>query len=177
MWGMKDLIKRPPTDVEPRRSGQRVVTSYLTSVYEPGALKKTGDSIYELMLPHLDSIDAIAFRGSSGAALAYPLSVMTSKPLIHVRKELGHSWRKVEGLYGAKRIAVVDDFVASGDTIRIIWEEIVAAYKTDGYPVPEFSHLFLYAARFDDSDEQIRGKLGDIVANSNIQLAWTDSRR
>lgn len=68
--------------------------------------------------------DAIAFRGSSGAALAFPLSVALQVPLIHSRKEASHTSIRVEGATRAKRILIVDDLVCTGDTMQRIESDI-----------------------------------------------------
>lgn len=70
--------------------------------------------------------DAIAFRGVSGALLGAPLSYLTGKPMIVVRKpsESSHAVLTVEGDRGARTYVIVDDFIESGRTARIIREEI-----------------------------------------------------
>jgi hypothetical protein len=71
--------------------------------------------------------DVIAFRGFSGASIAFPLSYETGIPLLLVRKtwddgrpsDSSHGWA-VEGDHriDIKRYLILDDFVCSGDTIR-----------------------------------------------------------
>lgn len=152
------------------REGTSVRSSYLHSVYDPEAFQRTVDITVELMRPHLADFDAIVFRGSSGAALAYPLGYLLKKPLVHVRKELGHAYSKVEGLYGAKRIAIVDDFVASGSTLRTIVEELVAGYAERGYAPPVLTHLFLYSDRC--SASEVRVAVGKILEGCEIHLSY-----
>lgn len=154
------------------REGTTVSSSYLHSVYDPEAFQHTVELIVEMMKPHLDGFDAIAFRGSSGAALAYPLGYLLKKPLIHVRKELGHAYSHVEGLMGAKRIAIVDDFVASGNTLRTLMEKLVAGYAERGYAAPVLSHLFLYAERCTSSEGDVRGAVGEILEGCEIHIAY-----
>ena len=66
--------------------------------------------------------DAIAFTGSSGAALAYPISFLLGVPLICVRKSTkdNHSGLKLEGAVSASKYIIVDDFIQSGRTINKI---------------------------------------------------------
>lgn len=65
--------------------------------------------------------DAIAFTGSSGAALAYPLSYLLKLPLIHVRKGSSHyGGGKIEGTISSKRYIIIDDFIETGASIRRI---------------------------------------------------------
>lgn len=63
--------------------------------------------------------DAIAFTGSSGAALAYPISYLLGVPLICVRKSIrdNHSGLKLEGAVSAPKYIIIDDFIESGRTI------------------------------------------------------------
>lgn len=69
-------------------------------------------------------VDAIAFSGSSGCAVAFHLAVQHQIPLIYVRKpdEKAHG-EKVECNSSAdiRRYLIVDDFVFTGETVvRII---------------------------------------------------------
>jgi len=65
--------------------------------------------------------DAIAFTGSSGAALAYPLSYLLKLPLIHVRKGSSHYGQgKIEGTISSRRYLIIDDFIDTGASIRRI---------------------------------------------------------
>jgi hypothetical protein len=65
--------------------------------------------------------DAIAFCGFSGGPIAGILSHRLSIPLIAVRKkgEKYHGCNPI-GLTGADRYIIIDDLIASGDTIRWI---------------------------------------------------------
>lgn len=171
---MPDTFVAPKPKGGPwRKEGEtNVSSSYLHSVYEPEAFQRTVDIIVELMRPHVGDFDAIAFRGSSGAALAYPVAYLLKKPLIHVRKDLGHSYSKLEGLMGARRIAIVDDFVASGTTLRTIMQELVDGYLEKGYAAPVLAHLFLYAERCSSSEGSVRGTVGEILEGCEIHLAY-----
>jgi adenine/guanine phosphoribosyltransferase-like PRPP-binding protein len=83
--------------------------------------------------------DAIAFRGVSGAALAFPLSLALKKPLICIRKGSSHYGRKFEGCISAKTYIIVDDFIETGQTIEAIIKEI-SKIKPNAVPVG----IFLY---------------------------------
>lgn len=166
------MEKTAPLPKPAPREGTTVSSSYLHSVYDPESFQRTVELTVELMKPNLDGFDAIVFRGSSGAALAYPVAYLLKKPLLHVRKELGHSYSKLEGLYGAKRIAIVDDFVSSGDTLRTIMQEVVAGYAERGYAAPVLTHLFLYAERCSSSEGAVRGAVGEILEGCEIHLAY-----
>ncbi len=76
--------------------------------------------------------DAIAFRGMSGCLFASVLAYELRKPMIMIRKRLkeseyrtdSHSCKIVEGDRAAKTFLIVDDFIATGTTVREICKEI-----------------------------------------------------
>ena len=74
------------------------------------------------------NFEAIAFTGTSGAAMAYPVSVATGIPLICVRKDAEgtHSNRLVEGSSNidVTSYIIVDDFITTGTTIKTIISKI-----------------------------------------------------
>ena len=76
--------------------------------------------------------EAIAFRGMSGALISIPLALKMGKTMIMVRKEEDdcHSDYPVEGDTQAKRYVIVDDFVASGDTVKAI-KKAIAKFAPD----------------------------------------------
>lgn len=86
----------------------------------PKALKK----VREFRRKH--PFDAIAFTGSSGAALSYLLSYQLKVPLVCVRKngDGSHYRAPLEGVVGFKRYIIVDDLISSGNTIRRISNRI-----------------------------------------------------
>jgi len=76
---------------------------------------------------------AFAFSGMSGALVAPLLAYRTHKTMIMVRKpktkddegnSSDHSYLRVEGDAAAQRYIIVDDFTASGRTLRHIVKEI-----------------------------------------------------
>lgn len=75
--------------------------------------------------------DAIAFTGTSGAALAYPLSYLLGIPLICIRKSIrdNHFGSKLEGFVTAKKYIIVYDFIESGRTINKIYKSIKSENK------------------------------------------------
>lgn len=84
--------------------------------------------------------DAIAFRGSSGSSLAFPVSVMTGIDLIYVRKEKQHHGMPVEGTSkNVRRYIILDDFISRGDTMRSILGAINHLNK-DEYDEKEHAH-------------------------------------
>ena len=99
-------------------------TEYLHSL-DPGRLKKEID----LAVKSLRSVkfDSIAFTGVSGALAAPAIAARLKKGLIVVRKkEYAHSRYTVEGhrLYTKQRYIIIDDFPASGRTVKNIQKAI-----------------------------------------------------
>lgn len=103
----------------------RFGTAYLESVYgSPLKYKRLIDKIAKrlITLKKKKSFGAIAFRGASGSALAYPLSARLNIPLIYVRKSIepSHGF-SIEGTQrNIKRYVIIDDFLESGRTIKAI---------------------------------------------------------
>ena len=66
----------------------KIESVYLHTIYEPNRFKKTVDNTIKAInsLNKEKKINAIAFTGTSGAALAYPVSYATGIPLLCVRK-------------------------------------------------------------------------------------------
>lgn len=100
----------------------RIISDYLVGVMDPKLLKDRVRELQRKLKPHC--FEAIAFSGTSGAALAFPLSLAMKKPLLLVRKDVSylnhHSSCLVEGALDAKTYVIVDDFVSSGGTIKHI---------------------------------------------------------
>lgn len=102
----------------------RIQTSYLDKVYRVSKFTKTIDRATKALkaFHKKNPFDAIAFTGTSGAALAYPLSYKLGIPLICIRKSVAdnHSGMRLEGCVSAKRYIIVDDCIESGSTVRKI---------------------------------------------------------
>lgn len=113
-----------------------VQTDYLSCVYRVDKFQETVENTIraaERMMRRYP-FEAIAFTGTSGAALAYILSHWLKVPLICVRKtaEGSHfpSWfGNLEGHVEAKTYMIVDDFISSGATIDRIRDEIAKKSK------------------------------------------------
>ena len=105
-------------------------SSYLYCIYHnPEEYRRLIKRITKkvLLLKKTLKFHAIAFRGTSGAAMAYPISAATSIPLICVHKPVDKSHGGlVEGSskIDVKKYIIIDDFIATGATIRAIIKEI-----------------------------------------------------
>jgi len=102
--------------------------------------------------------DAIAFRGSSGAALAFVASIAMQIPIIFVRKndESNHG-NPVESNSRTpiKKYIIVDDFVCSGKTLQAILDGIRKISKQQAMAEPKCVGAFLYSDPGCDTDYQI----------------------
>jgi adenine/guanine phosphoribosyltransferase-like PRPP-binding protein len=120
-----------------RKITHSIQTNYLDKVYSKQFLDLVPEAIkiitaYRKKHP----FDAIAFTGSSGAAIAFPLSFFLKLPLIHIRKDdKNHYGKPIEGTISSKKYLIVDDLIASGATIRNIVKTINKEYKHKAKPV------------------------------------------
>jgi orotate phosphoribosyltransferase len=108
----------------------------LKKVFNPKRLKKVVARAAKKIkkLQKTLKFDAIAFRGQSGAGIAYPVSMVTGIPLIHVRKETckGTHGQPVEGPnYRVKRYVILDDFIGQGTTVNTIIKKIDRQCRQD----------------------------------------------
>lgn len=104
-----------------------IASSYLSDFLDPALLLPSVRLVAKALQPY--EYEALAFRGMSGALIASPLSILTGKPLILVRKNRDcHSFRITEGFgidsSNSFRYIVVDDLISKGNTARAIVKEI-----------------------------------------------------
>jgi adenine/guanine phosphoribosyltransferase-like PRPP-binding protein len=139
------------------RAKTHVYTDYLQRVYSKKlfakTIKKTITLVKQLQKQH--KFTAIAFSGSSGAALAFPVAYATGLSLIHARKRDSSHWVEdnsrckggiVEGTLGAKKYIIIDDFISSGTTVDRILRDVNAAYKYRGFAyVPKCVAIVVYS--------------------------------
>lgn len=119
------MKKKVAKKKQPKISHQ-IQTEYLGDVYGEQFLRLVPQVVKKLrVIKRKHPFDAIAFSGSSGAALAYPLSYLMKIPLIHVRKGGSHYGSgKIEGTISSKRYLIIDDFIETGTTIKRILKEV-----------------------------------------------------
>lgn len=100
-----------------------IKSQYLYDVFNPKAFQKLVPDVVKKIrkFRRTTPFEAIAFTGTSGSALAYTLSYELKIPLICIRKkETTHYRDTIEGMMNAKTYLIVDDFIATGDTIKHI---------------------------------------------------------
>jgi len=103
---------------------------YLDYVFGPVAdfrkiIKSTKSKIKQLRREG-HSIGALAFRGQSGAAIAYALKYEMGIPVICVRKNSHdtHGFNVEHPGHDIKNYLIVDDFISSGATVRAIMKAL-----------------------------------------------------
>ena len=138
-----------------KKSNVKILSSYMDEIYRVDQHAKIMRKLTRSLSRR--RFDAIAFTGTSGAAVAYPLSLRLKKPLICVRKEKAHSDRKVEGAYGAKNYIIVDDFISSGRSNDRIRRAVKAAYTQAKYPEPKCVGIYLYREELADPRKDYAG--------------------
>jgi adenine/guanine phosphoribosyltransferase-like PRPP-binding protein len=104
-----------------------IKSDYLGTIYEVNQfsrlVKKFATALKKFKTKN--PFDAIAFTGTSGAAIAYPISALLKIPLICVRKGTNnHYKRPIEGCITADRYVIVDDFISMGSTMKKITRAI-----------------------------------------------------
>ena len=148
-----------------------IQSSYLHEAFDPNKLRVLITRVSVLLKAGDIDYDAIAFRGTSGAALAFPLSVRLRKPLIHVRKCLGHTRMIVEGDYGAKRYIIVDDFMDTGRTLRTIKKRINEAYSRSRLDEPTCVAVVLYVPSREYGFEEKQALIHNIFEQAQLICA------
>lgn len=127
-------------------------SDYLGKIYCTSDFSKTINRLAAQIISFKKKhpIGAIAFTGTSGASVAYPLSYKLKIPLICIRKGRHHAYSNFEGRTDAKTYVIVDDFIESGRTILRI-KKIVKT-KSDAKLIA----IFLYNSNQPD-EEIVKG--------------------
>jgi hypothetical protein len=112
---------------------------YLKTIFQPALLNRAVKDIVKIC-KHigLDNFDAIAFRGMSGSMIAPIISLKLNKRMVMVRKENddSHCGYKVEGYRYAERVIIIDDLIASGNTICNTIKRLVKQRDSEVHLVP-----------------------------------------
>ena len=95
--------------------------NYLEKALNPSKIKKCIDDIVRGS-EKLPKFEAIAVTGLSGLLVGPIVAIELGLPLIVVRKDLkcAHSTNRVEGYAEGLKYIIIDDFVASGNTVHNI---------------------------------------------------------
>lgn len=128
-------------------------TAYLECIFNLSSYKTTVDTCAKILkeVKRDTPIDSIAFSGSSGAAMAYPLSYLLDLKLLSVRKKNDESHfsalfknETFEGVTDSKNYVVVDDCCDTGKTLVRISKEINDFYKKKLISPPNLQGIMLY---------------------------------
>ena len=99
-------------------------SAYHDVTYQPRRLAKRIARVSRNLLKLRKKLwfDAIVFRGSSGASIAYAVSAITRIPIVYVRKNGEHNHgSKIEGTdNNVRKYIILDDFISGGNTVRTI---------------------------------------------------------
>lgn len=96
--------------------------------------------------------DAVAFAGSSGAAIAFVLGYAIDIPVIYVRKDTEtHHGSSIEcnSTSPIHKYLIVDDFVDAGGTVTRIYNKIRKYAQSHFEKVPACVGVFLYCPTTD----------------------------
>lgn len=74
-----------------------------------------------------------------------------------------------------RRVAIVDDFVETGNTIRRIVEEIRESYMSNGQVPPLFPHVVLYKCAYLESQNTFT-RLDETMRIQALHPCLTDAR-
>ena len=131
-------------------------SNYLNDIYrDPKEYAKLVENVVAevLKLKKTLKFHAIAFRGTSGAAMAYPVSVAIGIPLICVRKASenshGHALEGSDSI-DVKKYIIIDDFISSGSTMNQIVEGIEKSAKAQSKKV-KCVGIILYCEEYNGS--------------------------
>lgn len=122
------------------RDGDYMHSSYADAIFSgPEVLNRVAARIMHLLRLKELKPDSIAVTGTSGVIMGAVVSALTGIPLIVVRKgtEKSHSSYRVEGF--AKPFGtyiILDDLIATGDTMKYIQNSINERAPIDEAPIP-----------------------------------------
>jgi len=99
-----------------------------------------GSSLKQIVLEYLallpDDIDTLVSRGSSGCAICTAMLLCSERQLYHVsyRKEGedSHSGLGYSGGFGRHEIAIVDDFISTGQTVKFLVDKLTGENRKVG---------------------------------------------
>jgi len=152
------LVAQEPSGprIKPDSGYKHVGDGYLREVVDVRSLITICDRliarINEVDIP----FDTIVFRGMSGGLVAPTVAMMLGKELLLVRKPKdSHSTHILQGNYNVHRYIIIDDFVATSNTVRTIIRTLDERLPHETVPVA----LFLYNERFnwEDSEQTYEG--------------------
>lgn len=146
---------------------------YLRAYLNPNMAKERYRRAKLALLKYKNQFDSIAFTGMSGAMIAVPIAHAMKKPLILVRKDKAncHSGRQVEGNIACKNYVIVDDLIASGETVERVQRKIFEwSPQAHCIGTLEVNNLF-------GSDEEVKKILLTTYKNLNLDGTVTEEEK
>jgi orotate phosphoribosyltransferase len=112
----------------------RIVSDYFEEALHPSCLRILIRRAMRYLKKAKVEFDTIVFRGVSGMLFGPTLAVYMNKAMIVVRKdEARHSKHSVEGNRATEKYIIVDDFIATGETVKNIALKIMDWQYRAGY--------------------------------------------
>lgn len=157
--------------------------NYLSPVMDADRREAETERAVEMLRDHVDEFDAIAVRGLSGLLLGLPLHAALKKQLIIVRKgdEGAHSSNRLETTYnpyeryGVQRVLVVDDLVASGETLREIAHELSRSRRYNSH-APKFKVVGVYLYYQSATQDWWYTRVArDVAMTEYVNVVWVGS--
>lgn len=110
----------------PLPDSDKITASHISFAIDVHNLRFSIDGAVEV-LKHYE-LDAIAFRGMSGALIGPSIALRLNKSMILIRKDNdnSHSGMNAEGDPTARTYIIVDDFQSSGSTAKEIFKGVRA---------------------------------------------------
>ncbi len=117
-------------------------SAYLMDVVNPENAPKVLNTLIKYIKSSKVQFDTIICRGTSGLLAAPYVAMKMKKHLIIVRKSDGnHASVATEGYRNPQRYIIIDDFIATGNTVRIIIKTIEENFRNNN---PKCVAIFCY---------------------------------
>lgn len=149
-----------------------LIAGYLEPAFNPAYMTKAGE-FFARMVREID-FDTVVVTGASGLLVGPGLARTHGKQLLVARKpgDGSHSSCILPGYHG-RRLVLVDDLVASGDTVRRV-ARMVREYHR-GTVAPTWAGLFLWGDTRSYASDWI-SELGRCPMYACNGCVWPDGR-
>ncbi len=133
----------------------KIVSEYLTPLFQPTVYANKVNSLVRLIRKSNIKFKAVAFTGMSGSMIGPAVAARLKKDMVLIRKsgEDRHSTQEVEGRKDIKSYIIIDDRIATGDTVRSIMSGVSSFTKNQA----KLMGIFLYYHPGFSSEEELKG--------------------
>jgi adenine/guanine phosphoribosyltransferase-like PRPP-binding protein len=134
-----------------------LVTSYLHPLFQPNVFISRVNNLVRMIKRSNIKFNAVAFRGMSGSIVAPVVAARLNKQMIMIRKsdDDSHSNLSVEGDTSVRSYIIIDDRIASGETVRTINRHL----SEFTFNQAKLRGVFLYYHPGDDSEKDLQNML------------------